>query len=138
MAKVFPTNISSHARLLSERSFDSVLSEPGDLMVLFHAPSCDICKKIMPEFEKASVMFEENSATEKTVTLAKVDAVKYDAIAKKYGVSGYPSIRYFKGEDDVIDGDEAGRSADSVCSRCCQWLLRRGCRPSTGLTFPAS
>ena len=43
----------------------------------------------------------------------------YPDLAKLYGVAGYPTLRYFKDKEvQVMDGANAGRTADEVLGQC--------------------
>ena len=59
---------------------------------------CGHCKSLAPEWDAAAGAFEP----EDDVIIAAVDATKSPDLVKKYGVKGYPTIKYFpKGKDDV-------------------------------------
>ena len=60
---------------------------------------CGHCKSLAPEWDAAAGAFEP----EDDVIIAAVDATKSPDLVKKYGVKGYPTIKYFpKGKDDVV------------------------------------
>jgi protein disulfide-isomerase-like protein len=58
-------------------------------MVEFYAPWCGHCKALEPEWNAAS------AALKGKVKFAKVDATENEQLARKSGVSGYPTIKYF-------------------------------------------
>ena len=80
------------------------------------APWCGHCKNLAPHWEKAAKELKGK------VKLGAVDATVHQQLAGKYGVQGYPTIKYFaagaKGDPDNYDG---GRTADDIVA----WALER-------------
>ncbi|KAK1295502.1 hypothetical protein QJS10_CPA16g01625 [Acorus calamus] len=97
--------IPSNVVVLTEESFnDVVLDETKDVLVEFYAPWCGHCKSLAPVYEKVATAYK----LEEDVVIANLDADKYKNLAEKYGVSGYPTLKFFPkgnkaGED--YDGD---------------------------------
>jgi protein disulfide-isomerase A6 len=58
--------------------------------VEFYAPWCGHCKNLTPEWKKAATVLKGSGAR-----LGAVDATAAQAIAQKYGVKGYPTIKLF-------------------------------------------
>ena len=58
-------------------------------MVEFYAPWCGHCKKLEPEWNQAATKMKGK------VKFAKVDATENQMLAQRFGVSGYPTIKYF-------------------------------------------
>ncbi|XP_055709499.1 protein disulfide-isomerase A5 [Phlebotomus papatasi] len=78
---------------LTAKSFEPALKDEKSVMVMFYASWCGHCKKMKPEYEKAAeIMKDENIAG----VLAAVDAPKEGALASKYGINGYPTVKFFE------------------------------------------
>jgi len=82
----------SSVRTLTSENFDSIaLDQSKDVLVEFYAPWCGHCKKLAPTYEQLGNAF----VSEPNVIIAKVDATTNQELASKYGVKGYPTIKWF-------------------------------------------
>lgn len=86
------------------------------MLVEFYAPWCGHCKSLAPEWTKASnTLDKENSA----MKLGKVDATEEKGLQEKFGVKGFPTIKYFKnGKDSEYGG---GRTESEIVS----WVAKK-------------
>ncbi|CAH0578023.1 unnamed protein product [Chrysodeixis includens] len=81
---------------LTASNFDDTLSKVEHALVVFYAPWCGHCKRIKPELEKAASKLKADKING---LLAAVDATKQPDLASRFGVKGYPTLKYFfKGE----------------------------------------
>ncbi|PIN05871.1 Thioredoxin/protein disulfide isomerase [Handroanthus impetiginosus] len=95
--------VPSNVVVLTLNNFDEiVLDEKKDVLVEFYAPWCGHCKNLAPTYEKVATAFK----LEEDVVIANVDADKYKDLAEKYGVSGYPTLKFFP------KGNKAGEDYD--------------------------
>ena len=75
---------------LTSTTFDEFLKEK-DVFVAFYAPWCGHCSDMKPAFfATAKKLKEENFPT----VLAAIDATQAKDIAKREGVTGYPTCKF--------------------------------------------
>ncbi|CCG82076.1 Protein disulfide-isomerase erp38 [Taphrina deformans PYCC 5710] len=102
--------VSASVTVLTDANFDSIVLDPTkDVLVDFYAPWCGHCKKLEPIYN----LVGDDFADDDHVVIAKIDATEHPKAAKKYGIQGYPTLKYFPaGSTDPIDYN-SGRDQDS-------------------------
>ncbi|KAG7014329.1 hypothetical protein SDJN02_24506, partial [Cucurbita argyrosperma subsp. argyrosperma] len=106
------SSIPSIVVVLSPDNFNEiVLDSSKDVLVEFYAPWCGHCKNLAPIYEKVAAAFK----LENDVVIANLDADKYKDLAEKYGISGFPTLKFFpKGNKDGEDYDGGRDVGDFV------------------------
>jgi len=98
---------------LDASNFDTVVDGSKNVFVEFFAPWCGHCKHLAPEYEQAGLAF----ANSKETIIAKVDADKHKDLASRFGVRGYPTLKFFpKGTPSNKEPEDysGGRTADDI------------------------
>jgi len=101
--------------VLGDENLAKYIKATENILVEFYAPWCGHCKSLAPEYAKAAAHFADNDDVE----LAKVDATEHPESASKYGVSGYPTIKFFKNGE--LMEYKGGRTGDEIIA----WLNKK-------------
>ncbi|KAM3728285.1 Protein disulfide-isomerase [Dirofilaria immitis] len=100
-----------HVIELTDSNFEeSVLHSKDIWLVEFFAPWCGHCKALKPHWEIAA------SELAGKVKLGALDATVHQAIATRFGIKGYPTIKYFPPGSSVSDAEDyvGGRTSDDI------------------------
>jgi len=93
----------------TDASFDSLVLDPSKhALVEFYAPWCGHCKKLAPDYEKLAKIYN----SEPDVLVVNLDATENSKVATKYGVSGYPTIKWFPKDNKAGVDYNGGRTLD--------------------------
>jgi protein disulfide-isomerase A6 len=100
---------------LTPENFDKVVFESSKpALVEFFAPWCGHCKNLAPIYEELATTFAQ--AGDK-VSIAKVDADEHKSLGKKFGVQGFPTLKWFDGKKGSAPEDySSGRDLESLTS----------------------
>jgi protein disulfide-isomerase A1 len=98
----------SDVLVLNNDNFDETIKQHPLILVEFYAPWCGHCKHLAPEYAKAA------TALKGTVPLAKVDAdaEQNRPLAGRFGIRGFPTIKFFRHGNPVDYQSE--RSAEAI------------------------
>jgi protein disulfide-isomerase-like protein len=95
--------------VLTPDNFDSIVKDPTkDVLVEFYAPWCGHCKRLEPDYEKVAKSFEG----EDSVVVAKVDADAHKSLGSEFGVTGYPTIKFFPKDNKAGEDYNGGRTPE--------------------------
>ncbi|KAJ9639034.1 hypothetical protein H2204_003942 [Knufia peltigerae] len=94
-------------------NFDSVVFESNKpALVEFFAPWCGHCKNLAPVYEELATAF---AASGNKVSIANVDADKHKDLGKRFGVQGFPTLKWFDGKPGSEPEDyNGGRDLESL------------------------
>ena len=117
-------NSASH--IITDSNFDDVvLNSKQPFLVEFYAPWCGHCKALAPEWVRAS------NELEGKFNLGAVDATVHQNVAQRYGVRGYPTIKYFPpgNKDQPPEDYQGGRTANDIVMWAMQKMEEAGWEP---------
>lgn len=95
---------------LTTADFDAAALGPRAALVEFYAPWCGHCKELTPKYEKLAQVF----SGDKNVLIAKVDATEEEELAKKYDISGFPTIKFFPAGSSEPESYDQARELDAM------------------------
>ncbi|KAH8696205.1 putative disulfide isomerase [Talaromyces proteolyticus] len=97
---------------LLPNNFDKEVLQSGKpTLVEFFAPWCGHCKNLAPVYEELAQVF--SFASDK-VQIAKVDADAHRDLGKRFGVQGFPTLKWFDGKSEKPAEYNGGRDLDSL------------------------
>ncbi|RZF34960.1 hypothetical protein LSTR_LSTR010052 [Laodelphax striatellus] len=104
---------------LTDSNFDSLVLNSEDMwLVEFYAPWCGHCKNLAPHWAHAATELKGK------VKVGALDATVHNAKASKYGVQGYPTIKFFPGgkkDSSSVEDYNGGRTGSDIVN----WALEK-------------
>jgi len=111
--------------VLTNDNFADAVAKYKYVLAEFYAPWCGHCKTLAPEYAGAAQALADNE----DVALAKIDATVESDLAQKYGVRGYPTLKWFKGDAENALEYGGGRKKDEIVS----WINKKTGPPAVEL-----
>ncbi|PGH02283.1 protein disulfide-isomerase domain [Blastomyces parvus] len=109
---IAPASAISAVLDLTPDNFDSVALKSGKPgLVEFFAPWCGHCKNLAPIYDELADAFA--FASDK-VHISKVDADEHRSLGKKFGIQGFPTLKWFDGKSDKPEEYNGGRDLESL------------------------
>jgi len=103
--------VASNVIDLTPANFDEVILNSGKpALVEFFAPWCGHCKSLAPVYEQLADSF----ASQSKVIIAKVDADAHKDLGKRFGIQGFPTLKWFDGKSDTPEDYSSGRDLSSL------------------------
>lgn len=107
-----PTYENSEVVDLMPSNFDKFALSGKPALVEFFAPWCGHCKTLAPVYEQLAQEFA--FAKKDKLTIAKVDADREKELGKRFGIQGFPTIKYFDGKSEKPEEYTGGRDLESL------------------------
>lgn len=111
--------------VLGQDDFDAAVAAHDYVLAEFYAPWCGHCKSLAPEYAKAAKALADHE----NIALAKIDATIHGDLAKRYGVRGYPTLKWFKKDPENALEYGGGRKEPEISN----WILKKTGPPATEL-----
>ena len=109
---ILGANAASSVLDLIPDNFDQVVLKSGKpALVEFFAPWCGHCKNLAPVYEELAANF---AFADDKVSIGKVDADEHKDLGRKFGVQGFPTLKWFDGKSDTPTDYTGGRDLESL------------------------
>jgi len=126
-----PTYDNSAVVDLIPSNFDKIAISGKPALVEFFAPWCGHCKSLIPVYEELAHNF---AFAKDKITIAKVNADAEKSLGKRFGIQGFPTIKYFDGKSEEPEDYSGGRDIDSLT----EFLTKKtGVRPKKAKALPS-
>lgn len=102
--------------VVTNDNFEGFLKNNKFAFVKFYAPWCGHCKSMAPGYSKLA---QRMKTQENGVAIAKVDATIETALAEKFGIKGFPTLKLF------IDGQPVDYSGAREEEPMYNWLMKK-------------
>jgi len=127
-----PTFDNSEVIDLIPSNIDKFILGGKPALVEFFAPWCGHCKNLAPVYEELAQNFA--FAKKDKLTIAKVDADREKSLGSRFGIQGFPTIKYFDGKSDKPEEYNGGRDLESLT----EFLTKKtGIKPKKKVAAPS-
>jgi protein disulfide-isomerase A6 len=127
-----PTYENSEVIDLIPSNFDKFALSGKPALVEFFAPWCGHCKTLAPVYEQLAQDFA--FAKKDKLTIAKVNADQEKSLGTRFGIQGFPTIKYFDGKSEKPEDYNGGRDLESLT----EFLTKKtGVRPKKKAAAPS-
>ena len=95
--------------LLDGTNFDKEVVQSDDIwLILFYAPWCGYCQAFSPEYLRAA------KALKGIFKIGAIDADKERSVSGKYGIRGFPTVKFFGADKEKPEEYNSARKAESI------------------------
>ena len=106
------THATSAVLDLLPTTFDDVIIKSGKpALVEFFAPWCGHCKTLAPIYEDLA---QKYASASDQIIIGKVDADAHKTLGHRFGVQGFPTLKWFDGQSATPEDYSGGRDLDSL------------------------
>ncbi|EEH49549.1 protein disulfide-isomerase domain [Paracoccidioides brasiliensis Pb18] len=110
LTSIVPVTAKSAVLDLIPDNFDSVVLKSGKPgLVKFFAPWCGHCRNLAPIYDQLADVFANEN-----VHISKVDADEHKDLGRKFGVQGFPTLKWFDGKSEQPIEYNGGRDLESL------------------------
>jgi protein disulfide-isomerase A6 len=115
----------SGVTVLTPDNFDKVVDGSKHVLVEFYAPWCGHCKNLAPTYDELAAVYAKTA----DVVIANVDADAHKGLGGRFGVQGFPTIKFFPRGSTTPEDYNSGRDLDSFVAFLAEKTGRRGSVP---------
>ena len=100
---------------LTKDNFDEFIKTHKQVFVKFYAPWCGHCKSMAPSYAKLAAKM---NARADGIPIAEVDSTENTELSERFGVEGYPTLKFFvDGEPVDYQGEREGDAIENFINK---------------------
>ena len=111
--------------VLTEDTFQAAIDSHEFILVDFYASWCPPCQRLAPVYTQAAAALAGKGSA---IKLAKVDAEAEQALAERFEIEGFPTLKYFRSGEPIEY--EGGRTEEAIVA----WVERKSGPAAAPLT----
>lgn len=118
----YASQVAGKSPELNPETFKEAI-QSKNTFVKFYAPWCGHCKSLAPDWDTLADTYAGSSS----VLIGSVDCTtdENSDLCQKYGVNGYPTLKYFKDGSDEPEDYQGGRSLDVLSTFASEELNKK-------------
>lgn len=96
---------------LTPENFDLLVNGQRHALVEFYAPWCPHCKRLEPIY---SQLAQEFASSSQELLIARLNSDRFQAFGKRFGVRGYPTIKFFPAGRRTVEEYRGGHDMNDL------------------------
>lgn len=120
-----PTTALTGVQDLTPDNFDQFVNGKKHALVEFYAPWCGHCKRMTGEYKQLGEAVLASPVLKNSVVVAKVNADAHRTLGERFGVRGFPTIKYFARGQPVTEEKAEAYNGARTSDQFLDFLMKK-------------